>query len=162
MRLSPGGRTEASPRRAGASGALRTLGALVPLAVFLVAATPVAFRRAAAFLRESRLAARETLVETRRRVFGDYAEGIARIERAVGPDESYLLAARDASGVYAFVVYDLAPRRAFYFGGWDRSPAALRARGRAPANVRWVVVTNGMREAPDLYEAEAFFRGAGE
>jgi len=128
------------------------------LGLFLAVAVPSALLRAG---REVVRAAHahESLAEARARVYGeDYTCAIDQIRRELPPGDAFLLVmgGEPNSGGTYWVRYDLAPRRAFYFGRLDELTSGAQVRHGLPANLRHVVVTFDSGEPPRLYERYRF------
>jgi len=138
------------------------------LGMFLAVAVPLAVLRAGGEVVEA-AQAHESLAEARARVHGvEYTRAIDQIRRELPPGDAYLLVmgGEPNSGGAYWVRYDLAPRRAFYFGRLDEFTSGAQVRHALPTNLRHVVVAFDSREPPRLYERYRFLeeidRRAGE
>lgn len=105
--------------------------------------------------------AHESLDEARARVDGlEYTRAIDSIRGELPAGDAYLLVigGKPSSGGDYWVRYDLAPRRAIYFGRLDEFSSSTEARHELPANLRHVVVTFDSGEPPRLYERYRFLQ----
>jgi hypothetical protein len=130
------------------------------LGLFLAAAVPWALLRACDELYKAAYV-HESPAEARSRVNGvDYARAIDQIRREIPLGEAYLLVVdgEPNSGCAYWVRYDLAPRRALYFGRLDELTSGAQVRRRLMANLRDVVVTFDTGEPPRLYERYRFLQ----
>ena len=131
------------------------------LGMFLAVAVPLAALHAGRKVVELVEAAQahESLDEARARVHGvEYTRAIDQIRGELPPGDAYLLVmggAPNSGGAY-WVRYDLAPRRAFYFGRLDDFTSSAQVRHLLPTNLRHVVVAFDSKEPPRLYERYRF------
>src|SRR5580700_8612791 len=150
-------------------GVLLDVVAVALFGVYLVAAVPLAIRRAFNMLRtEAQVAAGESLAAARARCFGDaYTRAIDEIRRALPADRGYLLVdgGRPQDGDTYWVRYDLAPRPAVFAGQLalldaERLRRALDGgdhRGlRDLHDLRQVVVAFAPGVPPRLYDLASF------
>jgi len=158
------------PRRGTRTGLDRALdlAAAGLLGMFLAVAVPLAVLHAGRKVVEA-AKAHESLAAARARVHGlEYTRAIDQIRRELPPDGAYLLVmgGEPNSGGAYWVRYDLAPRRAFYFGRLDDFTSSAQVRHALPANLRHVVVAFDSKVPPRLYERYRFLeeidRRAGE
>lgn len=148
-----------SPRRA-ATWARRAvvLGALL---ASLWASLPATWERARIAREDFSWWRRLDEVAARRRIAGEFADGIERIKAALPENASYLVAETVPDGSLYFVVYELAPRRARLLGEASRGLAGLRAAGPPPDAPAFVVVAHGVRAAPSLMTTAELFSSSG-
>lgn len=144
--------------------------ALALLAFFLAVSTRPALAgawdRAALALRTARVAGGESTVASRQRCLGArYVAGVELIRRALPADEPFLLVegGNPLHGGALWVRYELAPRRAVFFGrlgDFSRaSPAgAARLRRRIRGRLRWVVVAYEQGSPPVLLPRYQFMQ----
>ena len=135
------------------------LAAVALLAVYLAAAVPAGLSHAFDMLGAAAEHRGETLTDSRIRTFGDaYVRAIDDIRADLPADQAYLLvAAEDARLADAYWVrYELAPRRAFFWGQLDDHTDADRLRRRIAVNARLVVVAHGGGQPPRLYARHDF------
>jgi hypothetical protein len=128
------------------------------LGMFLAVAVPLAVLHAGRKVVEA-AQAHESLDEARARVHGvEYTRAIDQIRRELPPGDAYLLVmgGEPKSGGAYWVRYDLAPRRAFYFGRLDDFTSSAQVRHALPTNLRHVVVAFDSKEPPRLYERYRF------
>ena len=152
-------------------GLLLDVVAVVLFGVYLVAAVPLAIRRAVNMLRtEAQVAAGESLTDARARCFGDsYTRAIDEIRRALPADRAYLLVdgGRPQDGDAYWVRYDLAPRPAVFAGQLALLASRLRRaiggddlrglRGLGGLrDLRQVVVAYAPGVPPRLYDLASF------
>jgi len=136
------------------------LAAACLLALFLAVAVPWALLHAGREVVQA-AHAHESLAEARARVDGlEYARAIDSIREELPAGDAYLLVmgGKPNSGGAYWVRYDLAPRRALYFGRLDDFTSGAQARHELPANLRHVVVTFDTGEPPRLYERYRFLQ----
>jgi hypothetical protein len=138
---------------------LLALAGLALAALFAAAALPGAASRSWARLRSAAGRRGETDFAARARVLGaDYTVAIEAIRQALAPGEPYALVAQAPGEVFSayWVRYDLAPRPAVLYAGWRRERAKLRQLKQE--RLRWVVVSYGTEDTPDLYARPDFLR----
>ena len=122
------------------------------LAVYLAVGIAVGLRNTALRLRSAARSAGLSAGEMRTRILGpEYVAAIERIRRTIPVGEPYLLRELDEPGVILWTRFDLLPRRAIL--DIDPPPDARSVCLRA--QVRWLVVATGTRQAPLLYEGPA-------
>lgn len=139
--------------------------AIVLFGAYLVAAVPLAIRRAVNMLRTDAQAAGESLTAARARWFGDsYTRAIEEIRRVLPADRAYLLVdgGRPQDGDSYWVRYDLAPRPAIFAGQLALLDAASLRRAidgadlRGLHDLRQVVVAYGPGVPPRLVDLSSF------
>jgi|GEM_PF-2660699 len=147
-------------------GLLLDVVAVALFGIYLVAAVPLAIRRAVNMLRtEAQVAAGESLTDARARCFGDsYTRAIDEIRKALPADRAYLLVdgGRPQDGDAYWVRYDLAPRPAVFAGQLELLDAARLRRTIEGANLsdlRQVVVAYAPGVPPRLYDLASFLGG---
>jgi hypothetical protein len=146
--------------RGSVPGLLLDVVAVALFGVYLVAAVPLAIRRAVNMLRtEAEVAAGESLTDARARCFGDsYTRAIDEIRRAIPADRAYLLVdgGRPQDGDTYWVRYDLAPRPAISAGQLATLDAARLRRVLGLRDLRQVVVAYAPGVPPRLYDLASF------
>jgi len=122
------------------------------LAVYLSIGIALGLRNTALRLRSAVRSAGLPAGEMRTRILGaEYVAAVERIRRTVPVDEPYLLRELDEPGVILWTRFDLLPRRAIL----DIAPPPDARSACLRAQVRWLVVATGTRQAPLLYEGPA-------
>lgn len=114
--------------------------------------------KAAALLKSAFAHRDDSLLESRRRVLGDYALAIEEVRKTLPPGEDFLLIGTSSTGANVFAHYDLAPRKSPYLGpGVAADPEKLRALGKPLGAPRYAVVIRDPDYLPRLVLTDEFF-----
>jgi hypothetical protein len=141
------------------------LSLLAVLGLFLVINAPAAFVKSLRRIKQGWALRHETLIDSRRRLFGvEYVDGIEAIRNSIPPDGEYVLVSQAGADEEAalWVRYDLAPRRALRLD----LPEVSLASGRKPPSGRvqelpqHAVIARGRGKAPQLVATTQLFPGA--
>lgn len=134
--------------------------ALALFGLFLAVSLTISVGRATRRIYGSIVAAGETPLEERSRIFDPrYVQAIEEIRRAIPRDGVYALVDADPveEGSVYWVRFDLAPRRAIYLGFLHELQTPRIARERMVREARWVIVAS-IHRPPVLYARHDFLR----